>query len=395
MRKGNSTSLGDAAGPVERIGQIAELIEASGGANEALGQLTPQVVDALHEQRLFRMLLPRAYGGEEVDLGTWFCAMEALARLDGSTAWCVGQINGCAATAAAAEPSVARRIWGEPRAALSWGPPTKSRADEVEGGHRVSGEWMFSSGSRHATWIGLHAPVFDRSGNPVPLPGGAALRIFFVPAGQVEFIDNWKVAGLVATNSGGFRAEDVFVPQGYSVVLRHPLDANLGSRLYKFPMNSFFAIGFSAVALGLARSMLDACIALAAEKKPRMAKFSLLENHHVQFQIGEAEARLRSARGYVEATAERIGQAVQASGEVTVAQRMDIRMAATFAIHEAKTVADAAWEIAGASAIFRSGPFERRSRDLRTLLQQAQGRKAHLQDVGAYLLGLDPYLAFA
>src|SRR5688572_31976479 len=114
-----------AAGPVERIARIADVIEKSGAVNEALGQLAPEVVDKLHEQRLFRMLLPRAYDGEEVDLATWFRAMEALAKLDASTAWCVGQINGCAATSAAVDPAVARRIWGEPRAALSWGPPLK------------------------------------------------------------------------------------------------------------------------------------------------------------------------------------------------------------------------------------------------------------------------------
>ena len=34
-------------------------------------------------------------------------------------------------------------------------------------------------------------------------------------------------------------------------------------------------------------------------------------------------------------------------------------------------------------------------RDIRTLMQQAQGRKSHLQDVGAYLLGLEPTLSFA
>ena len=143
-------------GPVERIGSIAEVIAAASAKNEALGQLTPEVVDKLHEQRLFRLLLPRDYGGEEVDLATWFRAMEALAKLDASTAWCVGQINGCAATACAVEPGLAREIWGEPRAALSWGPPVKARAEEVEGGHRLSGEWMLSSGSRHATWVGLH-----------------------------------------------------------------------------------------------------------------------------------------------------------------------------------------------------------------------------------------------
>ena len=72
-------------------------IEKAGAANEALGQLTPEVVDKLHEQRLFRLLLPRAYGGEEVDLGHLVSgAMEALAKLDASTAWCVGQVNGCA-----------------------------------------------------------------------------------------------------------------------------------------------------------------------------------------------------------------------------------------------------------------------------------------------------------
>jgi alkylation response protein AidB-like acyl-CoA dehydrogenase len=75
--------------------------------------------------------------------------------------------------------------------------------------------------------------------------------------------------------------------------------------------------------------------------------------------------------------------------------RIDTRMATTFAIGEAKTVADVAWEVAGATAIFKSSAFERRYRDLRTMTQQVQGRKSHLQDVGAYLLGMDPALVFA
>ena len=371
------------------------MIERSGAANEALGRLTPEVVDKLHEQRLFRMLLPKAYGGEEVDLGTWFRAMEALAKLDASTAWCVGQINGCSGTSSALDPAVARKIWGEPRAALSWGPPVKARADEVDGGHRLTGEWMMSSGSRHATWIGLMTPVFDRSGAPIPVPEGNTTRIFLVPASSVEFLDNWDTIGLTATNSGGLKVTNLFVPDGFSISRDFLPDVRLDGSLYRFPLNCMYATGFSAVALGIARSMLDATIALAMEKKPRLAKTSLLENHHVQFQIGEAEARLRSARGYVEATVQRVFDEVKASGTLTIPQRIDIRMATTFAIHEAKAVADAAWEIAGANAIFASGPFERRLRDLHTMLQQVQGRKSHLQDVGAFLLGLPPNLTFA
>jgi alkylation response protein AidB-like acyl-CoA dehydrogenase len=383
------------AGPVERIARIASVLGASGERNEALRRLAPEVVDALHEQRIFRLLLARAFGGEEVDLVTWFCAMEALGQLDASTAWCVGQINGCAATATSLDPAVARKIWGEPRGALSWGPPVKSRAEETDGGHRVSGEWTMSSGSRHATWIGLMAAVVDRNGAPVALPPGAAMRVFLVPAAAVEFIENWNVVGLIATNSGGFKVENVLVPHGHSVYLPFPRSPASAGPLAKFPLNNLFGIGFTGVALGIARAMLDFVIALAREKKPWLARLPLQESGLAQFQIGEAEARLRSARSYIEMTAAQIWRSVIASGELTVAQRMDIRLATTFAIHEAKAVADAAWDIAGASAIFTTNPLERRLRDIHTLTQQLQGRKSHLQDVGAYLLGLEPNLRHA
>jgi indole-3-acetate monooxygenase len=390
-----STSAEARATPLERIARIAEVLEESATANEALGRLTPEVVDKLHEARLFRMLLPRVYDGDEVDLATWFRAMEAIAKLDASTAWCVGQINGCAATASALAPAVARAIWSDRRAALSWGPPVAARADAVEGGHRLSGEWMFASGSRHATWIGLLAPLYDAGGAPVVHRDGTSQRTFLVPARDVAFVDNWDVHGLIATNSGGYKVSGLFVPNGYSVDRLHLLETTLESPLYKFPLNSFFSIGFCAVALGTARSLLNAVMALAGEKKPRLAKLALRDNHAVQLQIGEAEARLRSARTYVEATAERVWQEVVASAELKVSQRMDIRMATTFAIHEAKAVADAAWEVAGASAIFAKSRFERRMRDIRTLTQQLQGRRSHLQETGGYLLGLEPNLMFA
>jgi alkylation response protein AidB-like acyl-CoA dehydrogenase len=381
--------------PLERIGRVADLIARSGAANEALGRLTPEVLDKLHEQRLLRLLLPKVYGGDEVDLVTWFRAMEALAKLDGSTAWCVGQINGCAATASALDPAVARKIWGEPRAALSWGPPIRSRAEETDGGHRLTGEWMMSSGSRHATWIGLMAPLFDRSGAAVQLAEGTTTRIFLVRADDVEWIENWDVIGLRATNSGGFKVKNLFVPDGFSVNREHLRDVRLPGPLYKFALNGYFSIGFSAVALGIARAMLDACMALTMEKTPRLAKTALRDSHLVQFQIGEAEARLRSARTYVEATARQVYDAVAACGKLELAPRIDTRMATTFAIHEAKAVADTAWQIAGATAIFTSAAFERRLRDISTLLQQAQGRKSHLQDTGAFLLGHPANLAFA
>jgi indole-3-acetate monooxygenase len=385
-----------AADPVARVASIADLLRRAAPENEKLGRLTPEVVDKLHEQRLFRLLLPAAYGGDEADLATWFRTMEAIAKNDASTAWCVGQINGCAASSAALAPEIAQKMWGSnARAALSWGPPIEARAEETEGGHLLTGEWGMSSGSRHASWLGLMAPVFDRAGKPVPLPQGVSARIFFVPADAVEWIDNWDVIGLNATCSGGYRLAGHFVPAGYSFSREHLPDVRLPGALFKFPLNSLFATGFSGVSLGIARAMLNEVMTLAREKTPRLAKSTLRDNHHVQFQIGDAEARLRSARHYVESTVTRVWEEVVTSGKLTIERRIDIRMAATFAIHEANKVADTVWQIAGATAIFSSSAFERRLRDIKTLTQQVQGRQSHLQDVGAYLMGLEPSLAFA
>ncbi|HEU0157959.1 MAG TPA: acyl-CoA dehydrogenase family protein [Hyphomicrobiaceae bacterium] len=385
-----------AADPVARVASIADVLRRAAPENEKLGRLTPAVVDKLHEQRLFRLLLPAAYGGDEADLATWFRTMEAIAKNDASTAWCVGQINGCAASSAALAPEIAQKMWGEnARAALSWGPPIQSRAEETEGGHLLTGEWGMSSGSRHASWLGLMAPVFDRAGKPVPLPQGVSARIFFVPTDAVEWIDNWDVIGLNATCSGGYRLAGRFVPAGYSFSREHLPDVRLPGALFKFPLNSLFATGFSGVSLGIARAMLNEVMTLAREKTPRLAKSTLRDNHHVQFQIGDAEARLRSARHYVESTVTRVWEEVVSSGKLTIERRIDIRMAATFAIHEANKVADTVWQIAGATAIFSSSAFERRLRDIKTLTQQVQGRQSHLQDVGAYLMGLEPSLAFA
>jgi indole-3-acetate monooxygenase len=99
---------------------------------------------------------------------------------------------------------------------------------------------------------------------------------------------------------------------------------------------------------------------------------------------------LRSARNFVESNAQQVWQTVASSGELAFPQRIDIRMAATFALQEAKLVADVTWEIAGVNAIFSSGLFERRLETSARSCSFAQGRKAH-----AYLLGLEPSLAFA
>ena len=78
---------------------------------------------------------------------------------------------------------------------------------------------------------------------------------------------------------------------------------------------------------------------------------------------------------------------MQKSGRMTVEQRMKIRLAGTYAIHEVKEALDTLYDASGTSAIFPSTPFERRFRDIHTVAQQIQGRKSHLQTVGEWMFG--------
>ena len=124
-------------------------------------ELPPDVVDALHEARLFRMLVPRSLDGEEVSPIVFMQTIEELAKADASTAWCIAQTSVCSTIARSLKPATGAMIFkNDPRGVLAWGPSTiKAKAIAEPGGFRVTGEWPFASGSRHATWVAAHAVI--------------------------------------------------------------------------------------------------------------------------------------------------------------------------------------------------------------------------------------------
>jgi hypothetical protein len=126
---------GQTADPVRRARQLRPLIEAAAAAIEQGRQVTAEVQAALHEAGLFRLYLPRTYGGEEVEPATFVAVIEEIAKADASTAWCVAQGSGCSLAAAYVDPAVAREIFGAPDAVLSWGPVGQNaKALVVDGG---------------------------------------------------------------------------------------------------------------------------------------------------------------------------------------------------------------------------------------------------------------------
>jgi alkylation response protein AidB-like acyl-CoA dehydrogenase len=384
---------------VARAETVRPLVAAAAGEIESRRRLPPALLDTLHERKLFRLLLPRTNGGIETDPITFFNVIETIARADASTAWCLSQAGGCAMTAAYLHLPVAQEIFGnDPRAVVAWGPGPKARAVECEGGYRVTGVWAFASGSRHATWLGAHCPVFLADGTTRKVVDGRPVeRTFLVRAGDVEWTDIWDTVGLRGTASDQFALTDHFVPHdhGFSRDYGRPAhERRETGPLYRMTAMTCYETGFAGVALGIARGALDDFVDTARTKIPRGAKSPIRDSTVVQMGLAQADIRVRSARAWLLQSLAGVWARVSAGAELSVEDRIAIRGASTHAIHSAREAIDYAYNAAGATAIFHSHPLERRFRDIHTVTQQLQGRLNHFETVGAWMMGADTDLTW-
>jgi alkylation response protein AidB-like acyl-CoA dehydrogenase len=361
---------------VDRARELGPELEAAAEEIERRRELPEPIVEALIECGLFRLLLPRALGGAELPPAAYVQVIEEVAKHDASTAWCLGQANGCTMTAALLDPEVAQEIFGDRRGIVAWGPPGPAEARAVAGGYRLTGTWSFASCSHHATWLGAH----------VAMP--QAMRTLLFRKASARFTDIWHVIGLRGTGSDSYTVTDLFVPESHSVLREAVPKPRQPGPLYAFSSSNMYSSGFAGVAFGIARSTLDAFIELARDKIPRGAKRTLRDDNVVQSQVAQSEARLRAARAFLLGSLEQIWRDIAQSRRLTLDHNTTIRLASTWAIHQAKDVVDTAYHAAGATAIFESNPFERRLRDVHTVIQQYQGRQAHFATVGQVLLGL-------
>jgi alkylation response protein AidB-like acyl-CoA dehydrogenase len=386
----------DAAHCLDAARALAPRIAAAADQADRDRALPPDLVGALADAGLFRLLVPRSLGGAELDLLDYLPVVEEIARADASTAWCVHQSCVRATTAAWLDPAVAAELFGHDRGAAIANGPLPGRAVAVPGGYRLSGRWSFASGCRHATWLAAVATVVDGDAPRRRPDGSPDVRHLILPAEQARLEPSWDVAGLRATGSDTFVVDDLFVPAERAVsvgrdALREP------GPLYRLPMNLLFASGFAAVALGTAAAAIEAFVELAGGKTPRGDRALLRDQSLAQLQIGQAEAHRRAGRAYLlAAVADAWAAARRAAAADAPAVDLDaraaLRLAATHAIQLSAQAVDLVYAGAGASAIYAANPIQRCFQDVHVATQHLQGRLAHYESVGRHLLGLPPDL---
>ena len=373
-------------GLIERARALAPLIGREADEIERTRRLTPPVVSALIENGLYRVLLPQSVGGAEAPPEVFMQMLEEVAKADASTAWCLGQCTVCAMTAAYLDPEAAREIFAAPTGILAWG----SIAHEVQvvpGGYRATARWDFASGCRQASWLGAHVQIVEADGTRRRKPDGAPeVRTILFPVESATLHDVWDVIGLNGTGTDSYSVDNLFIPEKFAVLRDDPTALREKGRLYRITTYTMFGLGFAAVSLGVAHATLDAAIDLARGKASVGLK-AMRENNAVQGAIGRIEGNLRAARAYLYATANEAWRDLTQTGNLSEAHRIALRLASTWTIHQAASVVDSAYHMAGATAVFRANKFERRFRDMHAIAQQVQARNNHYEDVGKAILG--------
>jgi indole-3-acetate monooxygenase len=376
--------------PVARARELGPETAAAADEIERTRRIPESLLERLHASRLFRMLLPRAASGDEIQPALYLAAIEELARYDASIAWNVFVANSSCLIGAYLDPATNRAVFADPRSYVAWGPPNASRARAFDGGYRLTGKWDFASGCRHARWMGAHCQVLEADGTLRHNRfGRPTVRTLLFPAREATLLDTWRTIGLRGTASDSYSVNELFVSEAFSSTREDPTLRREPGSLYAFTMQGLYAVGVAGVGSGIARAMLSEFIALASRKAPR-GLVRLADNAVVQADVGRAEARLGSARSYLIETLSTIYASADGVEPIEVADRARVRLACTNAIQAATEVADFAYKAAGIDAIYPDGPFERRFRDMHTLSQQIQARAAHFEQVGQVLLGVPP-----
>src|ERR1700744_213523 len=319
-----SADLAGDAALIARGEAVRGDVGAASAEIERTRRLPPALLDQLHEAELFRLLLPRSSNGIETDPMTFFHVIETIARADASTAWCLSQAGGCAMSAAYLDLPVAHAIFGnDPRAVLAWGPGPKVTAVECDGGYLVSGVWSFTSGGRHATWLGAHCPISKADGSPrLDANGLQQERTMLVRTEDVEWTDIWNTVGLRGTASDQFGLKDFFVRADHSITREFDQECRESGPLYRMGSGTCYQVGFAGVACGIARGALDSFVDVARNKVPRGGKSPLRDNAVVQSGLAQAEVSLRSARAFVLQSMADIWKHLGAGASITVEQRI-------------------------------------------------------------------------
>ncbi|MFB7337928.1 flavin-dependent monooxygenase [Streptomyces adustus] len=375
---------------VARVRDLQPLIRAHALRAEQRRRVTDEVVEALTDAGIFRMNVPRHYGGYQSSLRTQVDALSEVSAACGSAGFMALIQAGCAFIAALFADEAQEEIFTVPDVRVGGTLIPSSKAVAVDGGYVVSGNSPFATGCQDADWHLLTALADTGQGPPEML-------WLAIPMTELKVLDDWNVSGLAGSGSNTVVAQDVHVPD-HRVLPVGPLLAgefasrrNSAAPYYRMPVLLLFCAWTAANALGLARAALTE---FGERIHRRGITYTFYERQHeapvTHLQFAEAEMKVAAAELLTADFVGLIDSRVADPAPYTTRERARIRAQCGYLVRLCKEAADLIGSASGASSLNREVPVQRIVRDLNALsLHSFVNPVANLELYGRVLSGLD------
>ncbi|RZB13716.1 oxidoreductase [Streptomyces sp. F001] len=357
---------------VGRAVALQPLLREQAARGESERVLPTEVVDALTEAGVFRLLTPRRYGGYETDLRTLTEVSEALGEGDGSAAW-VGMIISVTNWLACLFPDKAQEeVFGaDPDARVTGVAAPAGMGERVPGGWRVSGRWSYNSGSPHATWAAVGALLKDDDGAVTDQ------ALVLIPASDLDVEDTWHTAGMKATASNTLTGRDVFVPEHRVLSVPAAAEgvyprASRDETLYGSTFGPMLLLCLVGPLLGLGKAALNVVVEAAAAKPLSFTVHSRqADSVGVQLQTAEAALKLETACLHTYRAVDEVDRAASSGAPLDYAARAHVRARAGFAAQQVLEAVGTLLNVHGASSFADAGPLQRIWRDANVAARHA------------------------
>jgi 3-hydroxy-9,10-secoandrosta-1,3,5(10)-triene-9,17-dione monooxygenase len=254
------------------------------------------------EAGLYRILVPRRYGGYEYGIETFLRVSMALARGCPSTGWmyCLGAAHALAAATFFEEEAQDELFASGEFICPLMIVPSGTAERTGDGGWVLDGTWKYGSGSPYATHFMGHTMVDSGGAGPEPM-------LFVAPRSEWRRLDDWGgQLGLNGSGSHSIVMEGGRIPGHFAIERTHASQAAVdegtpGLRLHGRPEYaggplSFMNLEVAALAVGMATGALDAYEELMRTRTTVVPPIvGRAENPDYQFWYGEATALIATA----------------------------------------------------------------------------------------------------
>jgi alkylation response protein AidB-like acyl-CoA dehydrogenase len=374
-------------GIIEELKALRPMLQKNAPLGEELRQPTEEADEAMKKLGMYRLLLPKRWGGHGVSTSGFVKIQMELAKGDTSMSWVVQILNGTTMVSTLASDALQEGLFGDGPAAVcgAYNPPAK--ATKVDGGYIVNGKWPYSSGSRQAKWY-QGGCMIDNADGPV-VPG---INMAYIPMTELEIMDTWFVTGMQGTGSDTAVAKDVFVPEHMMVTMDKPFGHIEPNKKHIGAPSDFLPVVPTVRSTGLAQLVGAAEYMLEivegdSPKKPLITTTyaKRTDSHVLVHDLGKVAAQLDNAKLLLMDATGTLDIAAVQGRKLTPLQAAKHKAQCCMIVELVHASIEKLMFIAGSSAFSLSNPLQRYWRDVHVGLRHVQ----NIPQLGYEIYGRD------